>query len=846
MLPLVLFCSKRGSEPGKDEPDQPDAVTPIVDSLSIAGGWPADVLIIYGSKFGETRDSSIVTFDTVKATDFINWCDSQIVMFVPASAVSGEIVVTVNGELSKGIPFVVYGVYYTLPEYGQPGTQVEIHGAGFGQEQGDDTVFFGDYAAEVLSWSDTLVLTIVPADIPLGETVVHVGQRSTGQFRVTSDDPEVDEIAPDWGPRGTEVQIRGVSFGQVQGSSVVKIGYKTVTEVLGWTDSLIVIKIPPDATPGHISVEVDDVQSNAILFTVYALDTVTPTMGAPGDLVNIWGYGFGQSQGDNYVRIGSAPAHIWSWGANRVKALIPEQASSDTITIGVRDIEQSWTGFKILRPFQITGVYPDSGFYGDRVTILGSGFGDIIVTDAVTFAHRYVRRAAGRVYFWSDTVIVAEVPDNAVSGELIVVMGDYTASGGHFKVFGVGDVTVPWGRAGFRIEIEGAGFGDVQNDNLILFEDTVGMIYEWSDAKIITALPNYPLNGTMRFIFNGVEILSKSFRVMKIEEVTPDWAVWGDEVAIRGKNFGNQWATVWIGGTVSPILYFSDTLVTATVAEGSTSGFVQMRIQGRETDMVPIDVFQVTRAYPFWGIEGDTISVTGTGFRDFDATSRMILGGEEAEIVYWYDTLAVALVPPYASGNSLWLSTHERESNDTYFLVREYPAVFDLLAATNRIELQFDGMMQFTYRTECTEISLERFNPPWYIDSLSGGFAFGAAPRQDNAYIGLISADGNTLDSLFCYRISGRVWPGPGCDEIQEFHYIISIADVELSDINEEDTVVVYRASGPSVQQHITYVDMFERWRDCASGWVVYWRYVDTDWNNTECPPSITITFYRQ
>ncbi len=79
---------------------------PNITSLSPTKGPEGTLVTISGTNFGITQGSSIVTFNGVTAS-IGSWSDTNIVAIVPAGAMTGPVVVTVNGIASLGMKFVV-------------------------------------------------------------------------------------------------------------------------------------------------------------------------------------------------------------------------------------------------------------------------------------------------------------------------------------------------------------------------------------------------------------------------------------------------------------------------------------------------------------------------------------------------------------------------------------------------------------------------------------------------------------------------------------------------------------------------------------------------------------------
>ncbi len=811
---------------------------PWATSVDISGIWFRDLQGLSTLKFGEVE------------ADVSYWSDTLIRTQVPEDATSGDVTITVDDSTSNGIHFVIFRVQELVPGYAEIGDTIAILGEGFGGTQSASTVTADNVSAEVVAWNNNRIEIVIPDGISSGPIVVTVNNTASDPyyFVVGTGEPNIIQMIPEWGPRGTEVELHGIFFGTTRGSSILRFGSFEVINIISWFDTLIVFEVPSNAITGHVFIKKGDIFSNEKVFDVYYLKRISPMIGEPGDLINIVGYGFGSNQFGSQVRIGSQPMQISSWGPTLIKCIIPENVSSDTISIEVNGIVQSVTGFITFGPLQITEVVPDSGCCGDTIAIRGSGFGDVAVPGAVTFDHPCLRWIDGDIVYWSDTLLEATVPGTAIPGDLIVRIGDRAVNAGFFEIFGIRSVTNPWGTPGYWIEIRGGGFGESQGDNMVLFEDVVGTINDWDRRKIVTELPVEVLEGNMRLIFNGVEALSMPFWVMYIEQVTPEWVAYGDEITIRGRHLGGQNRNVSIGGIKVMADYFSDTMVIATVPENARSGYIKIIYGPNRTNSLPIDVFHLDEVYPFWCVPGDTVTISGTGFRDYDPeSSRIIIDDIESEILSWSDSVTTAIIPSNASGASVYLTTRGKQSNEEHILVREDPEIFELLALMNYVEVVYGGQMIFAAETECDSVTWKRGNVQWSIDSLSGGYQFITSnPFSGFVCKGLISPDGSMIDSLYCYYYQVDVFPQPGPSEDKwEELSTVSAENIELHEINEEDFIITFRVDGPVVEEHITYIDMFGRW--VAGGWYWdEWQYIDTDWDNIECPPSITVTFEKR
>jgi hypothetical protein len=80
--------------------------TPAISGIAPTSGPAGTVVTITGTNFGSSQNTSTVTFNGVAAT-VSSWSNTSIKVSVPATATTGNIVVTVGGTASNGVLFTV-------------------------------------------------------------------------------------------------------------------------------------------------------------------------------------------------------------------------------------------------------------------------------------------------------------------------------------------------------------------------------------------------------------------------------------------------------------------------------------------------------------------------------------------------------------------------------------------------------------------------------------------------------------------------------------------------------------------------------------------------------------------
>jgi trimeric autotransporter adhesin len=179
-------------------------VTPTLTSVSPDTGRAGDEITLTGTNFGATQGTGSVWLGSKLAGSIVSWSDTQIVATIASGAISGTAQVQRGGVWTTSIPFtVITPVIQDFSHYeGAPvGAEVTIYGEGFGATQGGGLVWLGTKYASVVSWSDTAVVAIVPANTASGTIqVFQNGVWSNANFTFTLtgllEGLEVDEFVP--------------------------------------------------------------------------------------------------------------------------------------------------------------------------------------------------------------------------------------------------------------------------------------------------------------------------------------------------------------------------------------------------------------------------------------------------------------------------------------------------------------------------------------------------------------------------------------------------------------------------------------------------------------------------
>ncbi len=467
------------------------------------------------------------------------------------------------------------------PTSGTTGSIVQIHGSAF---TGVDAVTFGKViAGSFIVHSDTLI-------------TAHVGGGNSGYVAVYSpkgydslagfvfvsraDRPHILSFTPDSGRTGTVVTITGTHF---TGTTAVRFGVTTAAAFTVIADTVI------EATVGRGSsgvVTVTNPVATAFLAGFrYIATTVpthisffSPTSGTMGTTVQIHGVSF---TGTTFVGFGGVSASSFTVAADTlISAVVGGGASGAVVVSGARGTD-SLAGFTYTLPVSdtphIISFTPDSGSRGTVVTINGIHF---IGATSVSFGGT----PATSFTVISDSVVDATVGLGA-SGFVTVAnaagndsLAGFTftppAAPTHINYFNPTS-----GTTGTTVFIHGVsftgttfvGFGGVSASSFTVTADTlISAVVGGGASGAVVVSGSRGSDSLAGFTYTPP--VSDTPHILSF---TPDSGTTGTKVTINGTHFTGVSAVSFGGTLASSFTVISDSVLDATVGNGS-SGFVAM------------------------------------------------------------------------------------------------------------------------------------------------------------------------------------------------------------------------------------------------------------------------------
>ncbi len=160
------------------------------------------------------------------------------------------------------------------------------------------------------------------------------------------------------------------------------------------------------------------------------INSIAPNPAAPGGSVTVSGSNFGSN---GTVTLNGAALTASGWSDGSIVVALPSDASSGPLVVTVGEMASLPFALTIQTSPIIENLSPSSGVPGTSVTISGSNFGAVQGSSSVTFAGAVLTSVS-----WSDTAIVATVPDGAITGDFVVTAGGQTSNPATFTVVDAG------------------------------------------------------------------------------------------------------------------------------------------------------------------------------------------------------------------------------------------------------------------------------------------------------------------------------------------------------------------------------------------------------------------------
>ena len=374
--------------------------------------------------------------------------------------------------------------------------------------------------------------------------------------------------------------------------------------------------------------------------------TIMPTSGNAGTVVTISGSGFSTNATDNTVTFNGKPANVVNASANQLIVQAPEGGSTGTVQVSVSG-KSATAGTYTFQALSIHAIEPFNGPTGTNVRIIGAGFGSTAAPAQVT-----INGVAATVTSAANTLLIAAVPTNAGTGPVIVKVNGQTATGPVFTYQAISAISPLTGGAGTIVTITGTGFNSVSAQNIVAVNGIAAIVTSASGTSITATLQAGVSTGPVSVSINGERTIGPVFTVVPaplIASVSPTSGLAGVQVIINGNYFSSVLAEnqVTFNGTPAVISSASVNKLVVNAPANVTTGKIVVATNQQSTNgpVFTVQSLGISSLSPDNGLDGTSVTITGTGFNTTPAQNQVYFNGKAAAVTSATASSLVVTVP---------------------------------------------------------------------------------------------------------------------------------------------------------------------------------------------------------
>ena len=357
---------------------------------------------------------------------------------------------------------------------------------------------------------------------------------------------------------------------------------------------------------------------------------------SPGEILEIFGYGFGNYKGNGYVKIGEKVVQNYlSWTNNRIKIIIPMNATDGKVVVYNNCQQSAISSDEIsFSKVNITGFEPFSECAGGFINIYGTGFGSIKGNGKV-----YIGTNLCEVVDWKENKITVVVPKDS-NGYITVInnckAGATTGSNQLFKikpvdVYASSEVNGNW------------SYYAIDTNNQTRWESTA------SDPQWIVFDFGREYN-IRKTVIEWETAYTKTYKF----EISTDKSNWF--TIYTGTNqtgLPNHWKqTNNFSGIKTRYLRFYG--IDRATGWGHSiwefDAFIEYEHSIISNFRAPEFLKSVDSFYPTSGCRGDIITILGDGFGDKQGGGYVLFGNMYSTILSWSNQKIETVVPTGGEG----------------------------------------------------------------------------------------------------------------------------------------------------------------------------------------------------
>lgn len=404
---------------------------------------------------------------------------------------------------------------------------------------------------------------------------------------------------------------------------------------------------------------------------VLRVTAIEPAAAGVGSRISLKGSGFGEDKSQIQISFNGTAAVVHEVSDGEILTEVPAGATTGLLLLIKNEFEKS-AGIFTVTDSDIS-LSPSYGPPGTSIAISGKDFG--LRKDG---SQVQVNGNAATIISWSDSEIIATVPEGTTSGVVNVQIGEKNRLAGFFRVTRVFEISSITTSVGASITISGEGWGSAINGSTLSFAGPAAAIIDsWSDEKIVLKVPAGAITGELTATIHQVSFKVGDFAVNSILGLSQDLVITGDEVEISGVGFGDGGAdsAVLLGSIAAEIISWSDRLIRIRVPEKARPGQLAVNNKGHLSNSRLLEVLGITALSHQRRPLNSILTISGHGF---GTETGFVLFGEEvaSNFTSWKDDEIKIKVPDSITGQvAIKVSRRGVRSNALPFIAAEITGI---------------------------------------------------------------------------------------------------------------------------------------------------------------------------
>ena len=359
-----------------------------------------------------------------------------------------------------------------------------------------------------------------------------------------------------------------------------------------------------------------------------------PNSGIAGTLLTIKGKGFQGKLTDFKVEFSGKEAEILSVQSDQL--LVRAPATSVTGEIKLQYGEQNIVvGTYTYQKLSVHGISPNRGPFGSRIAIRGKAFSSLKEPAKVFFNGK--EAIVGTA---SDTLLIAEVPHGAKSGEIEIQVDGMKGKGEKFTIQDIHQIKPVFGGPGTEVLITGEGFELNPKDNKVDFNGKEAEVLEAKENMLRVIVPKDVETGQVAVQIGHHRLAGPEFErnpFPEIQEVNPLSGPIGIRMTIYGDYFSPRLEEnkVFINKMQVQIISASEKKLELNYPGGTGTGLVEVWVNGQQTEGPQFrdQHLGISAFSPDNGIGGTEIVLKGTGFHPDPLKNKLSINGRIIQVL---------------------------------------------------------------------------------------------------------------------------------------------------------------------------------------------------------------------